>query len=540
MSTAVVATRRPSSLSDGSSSSRRPTDNVLDSEEEEEQQFHDCTEIVDTLYLSFDSQDLPPPSPLTKHAPAEHSELMEFRDVSKKGPNSRSESEAFYSCDGGRLATESEEEAVTSDPDTIDQPSPVVEGGPSAKMLEENEDTRVSGDARIMSSMDRDVEMRRRLAFAPQCLESFRTEMLPDRTSSTEEPSDVQSSGTSPPHPCSIADNFGKEDEKSSSALDQTSTPDVLVTLTSTDMGISAKREDSLDPPALYSRNMDSIPDNTIFDKAQLVEEALDTAEINKCMDTRRAARLNALPSLRIQEQYSDELRSITKNHRHQSSSSSVTHVCPPLPTYRMETVPSQQSTLTRANSAPSDIKEENFMAEDVEISSILGHAMCFSAAAEDRPLSSLSAPFEEVIQTSQHGCKKCLSSWVQRKMHFVSFDTESDAASVTRSEYIMDLKRGKERQDDDGLLCPYHQHQYHRHSHHYHHRSRPSSRFGYVNGFAIGPSVSPVPPGGIRDFSKEDAISLNAALRNNPQLTNVAMGEWTRYVYAFSFIVIP
>jgi len=185
-----------------------------------------------------------------------------------------------------------------------------------------------------------------------------------------------------------------------------------------------------------------------------------------------------------------------------------------------MESLQSEPE-LIRAHSAPSEVKGVGVLEEDDEIFSIMGNSVYFNPyhSTESRALSSFSEPVEEVI--SERDSKKCLTTWVQKKIHFVSFDTESDAASVTRSEYIMNMKREKERRDTEERR--------------YHHRSRPSSHSGYVNGFMLGPSISPVPRGGIQDFSRDDAIALNAALRNDPQLTNVPMGEWTSKLIGFA-----
>lgn len=481
-----------SSLSETSSSAFSRND-LLELDEFEAEDYRNCTDM-DALYLSFETQE--PPCPIV--------ELPNEKFKDNKHPNSsRLEPEKFCACDVNRHS----EDGETSDPDTIEQTSPVEEAvdPPRSHSVTKGPST---GEKRW-------------LAFARRRVASFQDDTT-ELISQAEERSHLPELDLASLSPYCLAETANK-DEKSQGAV-ESALPDMLVTLTTMEMGISAKRDDPAEHPAMLLKtqsqfgaedcwNYDSIHDSAIFDKAQLIEEALDTADIKMDGGSDGGVSANALPSVMVQEQYSDELRSISKNYG--SSSSSVAQICPALPSYRMETV-HQEPELIRAHSAPTEVKGIGVMEEDVEISSIMGGTVYFNPyhSSDPRMMSSLSEPFEEVIQTSQTGCKKCLSTWVQKKIHFVSFDTESDAASVTRSEYIMDMKRGKERRDFEEHCC---------------HRSRPSSHAGFTNGFVIGPSVSPVPRGGIQDFSRDDAIALNAVLRNDPQLTNVPMGEWTR-----------
>jgi len=410
----------------------------------EEEEFHDCCEM-ETVYLSFDNLEL-------NTSPSNPAEGIYEQ-------HKRSNSEGFYSCDG----------------------------------QSSNEDSRSVTPVDLLETKEK-----RRMAFVPRRIDSNGEIVCDEIEDGPEEPETAF-------NPCTLPDGFTKDENAS----------DVLVTLTTTDMGISAKSQDSGDmygpqigKSVFDGWNVDSIPDSSIFDKAKLKEEAMDTADINKCM-ARTAA---ALPSLRFQEQYSDELRSITKHSRYSTRGSSLSQMCPTLPSYRMETMKAQ-SSIYRVNSAPMEFKDTGVAAEDKEISCILNNE-AFSPwpSSADRPMSSLSEPFEELVQLTPDGYKKkCLTTWVQKKIRYVSFDTESDVASITRSEFIMEMKQSKERREAEGGF----------------HRSQPSSRFCYINGYVTGPSVSPVQPAD--DFTRENVVALNAVLRNDPQLSNVPMGQWTR-----------
>lgn len=474
----VFSSKRPSSRPE----SQHSEIGSLEFEDFEDEVFHDCIEM-DTLYLSFDNQDVP------YDIPNNETSTQPLTQTFNETNHDRSQSEPLLSNPSFGSTTDGET-ASNGNPspslDDVIQPERNLERRPS-------------------------IEEKRRQAFALRRVDSFQ--------------GDGESMGPClrrlPDHYETPSFNLLPLEDRFSERFNGTeASPDVLVTLTTT--GISAKREDPFDPSRVTKShsltdgwNIDSIPDSSIFDKARLVEEALDTADINKCMAPKSDRYSKSpLPSLTVQEQYSDELRNITKNHY--TSSSSLGRICPSLPSYRMESVHSE-SGMIRAHSAPTSLKGIGVTDEDVEISSIMGHSVYYQP--ENRPMSSLSEPFSEFIQMSQKGGKKCLTTWVQKKIHFVSFDTESDAASITRSEYIMDMKRGKERREREGQ------------------RSRFSSQ-STINSFAIGPPcVSPVPAGGIRDFNREDAIALNASLRNDPQLVNIPMGEWTRSVFArFAF----
>eukprot|EP00210_Caulerpa_lentillifera_P006608 g6313.t1 len=312
------------------------------------------------------------------------------------------------------------------------------------------------------------------------------------------------------------------EDEKSSSENAET-TSEMLVTLTSTQMQISAKRDTSPAPvPGA------KILESSIFDKVNLKSDALDTEEFNRSLArTGYSPPDDALPSLSVQEKrledISNEMRTPSTHHQFTDTMHLQLH----LPAYSME--PAPQGTicrfsngLCRAQSAPTEIKSvlvsQEVIEADQEISAILGgHSgddTLFSPI-EGRSSTSLSEPFQATISTVHSCAKKRSTTWIKERLCFVSYDTESDAASISRSDATGET--GRKEFSSTGLT-----------------RSRTSSTLRYATGAVKGPRVSPVPRGGIKDFSKTDVYELNRKMRTEPQLVNIDMQEWTSKYIGF------
>lgn len=285
---------------------------------------------------------------------------------------------------------------------------------------------------------------------------------------------------------------------------------EMLVTLTSTHMGISAKRSTS--PVPVRGAK---VLETSIFDKVNLKSEALDTEEINRSLARNDDAPVYALPSLTVQEQHVEEKNAEMRTPR----SHRRLHIQPRLPSYGIEPAPRGavhrfSNGMARARSAPTEIKPifipQEVMDADAEISEIISrHPGTPFSPIEERPDTSLSEPFQSMVST-EYRTKQRSTTWIKRRLCFVSYDTESDAASITRSDVTGDIGR---RDYNAGM-----------------NRARTSSSLRYAAGAVKGPRVSPVPRGGIRDFSKTEVFELNRKMSFDPQLAEIDMQEWTRY----------
>lgn len=295
-------------------------------------------------------------------------------------------------------------------------------------------------------------------------------------------------------------------------------TPDMLVTLTSAHMGISAKTDPS---PHRPSTNDDPNLETSIFDKAKLEGAALDTEEIDRM--TRRKG--EGVREMDVQESSTE----VAQNGDFTSSTkSSELHFQRPLPCYGLEAVPPRATStlfrngIPRARSAPMEMKSINSsvppeeMDADAEISAIVsrglpGQPPSFNSI-EERPGTSLSEPFRAIIAAScDENTRTRSTTWTKKRLCFVSYDTDSETSSIAPppSDSTIDLNTTETSRRGG--------------------RARTSSTVRYTTGVVRGPRVSPVPRGGIRDFSKHEVFELNRRMSADPQLAHIDMREWSR-----------
>eukprot|EP00210_Caulerpa_lentillifera_P008792 g8388.t1 len=314
------------------------------------------------------------------------------------------------------------------------------------------------------------------------------------------------------------------QDSKPLSSSSSLEPPDMLVTLTSAHMGISAKNDTSSNPEYIPI-NDEGILETSIFDKAKLDGTGLDTEEIN-----RSVARIKEEPMSGSSHPHQEKLINDRQGThlRDKSGMRSDRN----LSVHGMESI-SRSTTnrfrngIPRAQSAPTEIKETGVPIEeidaDAEITEILNRRTPDTPRFnhEERAVTSLSEPFRSIgvnaVDDDDDDCTKSrYSKWNRKKLSFVSYDTESESGSIAaRSDTTIDCSRRELSLKGTS-------------------RSRTSSTVRYATGVVRGPRVSPVPRGGIRDFSRTEVFALNRKMSSEPQLINVDMREWSSKYIGF------
>lgn len=316
----------------------------------------------------------------------------------------------------------------------------------------------------------------------------------------------------------SVGEKWSLHSVDSKPVVSTLDTPDMLVTLTSAHMGISAKTDPSSQHPPT---NDDPNLETSIFDKAKLEGAELDTEEIDR-MTRRKDAGVREMD---VQDTSTEDVRN---DDFASSTKSSEVHFQRPLPCYGLEAVPPRATStlfrngIPRARSAPMEIKSVNSSVHpeeidaDAEISAIVrrglpGQPPSFNSI-EERPGTSLSEPFRAIIAAScDENTRARSTTWTKKRLCFVSYDTDSDTSSIAPppSDSTVDLNRTETSRRGG--------------------RARTSSTVRYATGVVRGPRVSPVPRGGIRDFSKHEVFELNRRMSADPQLAHTDMREWSR-----------